>query len=58
MNTLKRTVLFNEHLKSKATMVDFSGTEMPLNYPSGIVEEHLYTRKRPACLMFLIWDDL
>ncbi len=46
MNTLKRTVLFNEHLKLKATMVDFGGWEMPVNYPSGIVEEHLYMRKR------------
>ena len=46
MNTLKRTVLFNEHLKLKANMVDFGGWEMPVNYPSGIVEEHLYTRKR------------
>lgn len=27
-------------------MVDFGGWEMPLNYPSGIIEEHLYTRKR------------
>ncbi|MGE5629890.1 MAG: glycine cleavage system aminomethyltransferase GcvT [Caulobacteraceae bacterium] len=46
MSTLKRTVLFDEHLKLKANMVDFGGWEMPVNYPDGIVEEHLYTRKR------------
>ncbi len=46
METLKRTVLFNEHLRLKATMVDFGGWEMPVNYPGGIVEEHLYTRSK------------
>lgn len=46
MSTLKRTVLFDEHVKLKANMVDFGGWEMPVNYPAGIVEEHLYTRKK------------
>jgi len=46
METLKRTVLYNEHLRLKATMVDFGGWEMPVKYPAGIVEEHLYTRKK------------
>lgn len=43
---LKRTVLFEEHIRLKANMVDFGGWEMPVNYPQGIVEEHLYTRKK------------
>ena len=42
---LKRTVLFEEHVRLQANMVDFGGWEMPVNYPQGIVEEHLYTRK-------------
>ena len=46
MDTLKRTVLFQEHIKLNANMVDFGGWEMPVNYPQGIVEEHLYTRKK------------
>ncbi|KPU45974.1 aminomethyltransferase [Oxobacter pfennigii] len=46
MNTLKRTVLYEEHLSLKASMVDFGGWDMPVNYPAGIVEEHLYTRKK------------
>ncbi len=46
MDTLKRTVLFHEHLRLKANMVDFGGWEMPVNYPAGIVEEHLCTRKK------------
>jgi len=46
MNALKRTVLFDSHVKLGATLVDFGGWEMPVNYPSGMVEEHLYTRKK------------
>ncbi|ATW25457.1 glycine cleavage system aminomethyltransferase GcvT [Candidatus Formimonas warabiya] len=46
METFKRTVLFQEHVRLKATMVDFGGWEMPVHYPAGIVEEHLYTRKK------------
>lgn len=46
MDTLKKTVLYNEHIRLHANMVDFGGWEMPVNYPQGIVEEHLYTRKK------------
>lgn len=46
MDALKRTVLYNRHVDSGAVMVDFGGWEMPLNFPSGMVEEHLYTRKK------------
>ena len=44
MSELKRTQLYEEHLKAGATMVDFGGWEMPIQYPTGIVAEHLYTR--------------
>ncbi|MDR3589383.1 MAG: glycine cleavage system aminomethyltransferase GcvT [Negativicutes bacterium] len=46
MTALKRTVLYDNHLKSGAKMVDFGGWEMPINYKSGIIEEHIYTRKK------------
>lgn len=46
MNALKRTVLYDSHVKLGASLVDFGGWEMPVNYPSGMVEEHLYTRKK------------
>ena len=42
---MKRTPLYEEHLKLGAKMVEFSGWEMPLNYPAGILSEHLATRK-------------
>jgi aminomethyltransferase len=44
MSELKRTVLYDRHVAAKATMVDFGGWEMPIQYPTGIVEEHLSTR--------------
>lgn len=46
MGILKRTVLYDNHIKLKATMVDFGGWEMPVNYAPGMVEEHIYTRKK------------
>ena len=45
MSELKRTPLYDAHVAAGATMVDFGGWEMPIQYPAGIVAEHLYTRK-------------
>ena len=42
---LKRTPLYEEHLRRGARMVDFGGWDMPLQYTS-IIEEHLATRER------------
>ena len=50
MSELKRTQLFDIHVAAGATMVDFGGWEMPVQYPSGIVAEHLYTRS--DCSLF------
>ncbi|MCR5664066.1 MAG: glycine cleavage system aminomethyltransferase GcvT [Oscillospiraceae bacterium] len=44
MSELKRTQLNAIHKAAGATMVDFGGWEMPVQYPTGIVAEHLYTR--------------
>ncbi len=44
MSELKRTQLYQTHVDAGATMVDFGGWEMPVQYPTGIVAEHLYTR--------------
>ena len=45
MNELKRTVFYDRHKGLGAKIVEFGGWEMPVQYPSGIVEEHLATRK-------------
>ena len=45
MSELKRTPLYDAHVAAGGTMVDFGGWEMPIQYPAGIVTEHLYDRK-------------
>ena len=45
MKLMKKTPLNEVHHNLKARMVDFVGWEMPLNYPPGILAEHLTTRK-------------
>jgi len=45
MSKLKRTPLYDAHVAAGGTMVDFGGWEMPIQYSSGIVAEHLYDRK-------------
>ena len=44
MADLKRTVLFDWHVKLGAKMVPFAGYEMPVQYPMGVLKEHLHTR--------------
>ena len=49
MNTaLKRTPLYDAHVKAGARMVPFGGWEMPVQY-SGIVEEHRAVRGAVGC---------
>lgn len=48
MSELKRTALYQAHLDAGATMVDFGGWDMPIQYPDGIVAEHLYCRSHCA----------
>jgi aminomethyltransferase len=41
-----RTILYERHKNLGAQMTEFGGWEMPIQYPTGVVEEHLSTRKR------------
>ncbi|MBV9376409.1 MAG: glycine cleavage system aminomethyltransferase GcvT, partial [Alphaproteobacteria bacterium] len=43
---LKRTPLYAVHREIGAKMVPFAGYEMPVQYPSGILAEHLHTRSQ------------
>lgn len=42
---LKRTPLHGWHIANKGQMVDFAGWEMPVQYTTGVVQEHLGTRR-------------
>src|SRR6185295_7101178 len=43
---LKRTPLFDLHRARGGRMVPFAGYEMPVQYPGGIIAEHLHTRAK------------
>jgi aminomethyltransferase len=45
MGELLGTVLHERHISLGAQMVNFGGWHMPVQYPGGIVEEHLATRR-------------
>nr|MCU0256054.1 hypothetical protein [Vicinamibacterales bacterium] len=46
MSALLRTPLYDRHVALSARMVEFGGWEMPVQYRSGIIGEHLATRNR------------
>ena len=43
---LLRTPLFDLHVSLGAKMVPFAGYEMPVQYPLGVLKEHLWTREK------------
>ncbi|MGE0257840.1 MAG: glycine cleavage system aminomethyltransferase GcvT [Alphaproteobacteria bacterium] len=43
---LRRTPLYDLHRARGARMVAFAGYEMPVQYPAGIIAEHLHTRAK------------
>ena len=42
----RRTGLYDLHLELGARMVPFAGWEMPVQYPMGVMAEHLHTRAK------------
>jgi aminomethyltransferase len=44
MPDLKRTALYELHGELGAKMVPFAGYDMPVQYPLGVMKEHLHTR--------------
>ena len=40
----KKTPLYDLHVELGARMVPFAGYSMPVQYPAGLMAEHLYTR--------------
>jgi aminomethyltransferase len=46
MTTLHRTIFFEQHKKFGAKLAAFGGWEMPIQYPDGILKEHMATRDK------------
>ena len=45
MSELNRTPLYDLHVSLGAKMVPFAGYEMPVQYPDGVMKEHLHCRE-------------
>ncbi len=48
IETLERTALHPQHVGSGAKLVPFASYDMPVQYPSGILAEHNWTRARAS----------
>lgn len=44
--SLSRTALYDFHVAHGAKMVPFAGYEMPVQYPMGVLKEHLWSREK------------
>ena len=61
---IKKTSLNKLHQDNKAKFVEFAGYEMPIQYSSGIIEEHKFTRSNSGIFdvshmgqLFIYGDD-
>ncbi len=46
MSDLNRTVFFDLHTELGGKIVPFAGYEMPVQYPMGVMKEHIHTRTK------------
>ncbi|MBT4766402.1 MAG: glycine cleavage system aminomethyltransferase GcvT, partial [Methylococcales bacterium] len=44
MSELKQIPLYDLHRSLNAKMVTYAGYQMPVQYPTGIIKEHLHCR--------------
>ena len=52
---MKKTPLYNLHQKYGAKFVQFAGYDMPIQYETGIVKEHILHEMRQEYLTYLTW---
>jgi len=64
MTDLKKTALYDMHVALDAKMVPFAGYDMPVQYPMGVLQEHLHTREKAGLFdvshmgqVFLVPED-
>ena len=64
MSEILKTALHTEHVALDAKMVEFAGYDMPVQYPLGVLKEHLHTREKAGLFdvshmgqCFIIADD-
>ncbi len=49
---LERTALFNFHEELGGKMVPFAGYALPVQYPTGVLTEHMHTRTDGCASLF------
>ena len=64
MSDLLKTALHSRHVALGAKMVPFAGYDMPVQYPLGVLKEHLHTREKAGLFdvshmgqVFLVPED-
>lgn len=64
MSEFLKTALHEQHVALGAKMVEFAGYDMPVQYPLGVLKEHLHTREKAGLFdvshmgqCFIIADD-
>lgn len=55
MSELNKTIFYDLHLELGAKMVNFADYYMPVQYQTGIIQEHLHCRSKAGFLIFHIW---
>lgn len=55
---MNRTFLYDVHVALGGRMVDFAGWELPVQYPTGPLEEHKRGVRRRVCSTLTTWDRL
>jgi len=58
MTDLKQTALHARHVALGAKMVPFAGYDMPVQYPLGVLKEHLHTREKAGLFDVPIFNPL
>ena len=51
-----KTPLYEEHVKAGGKVVPFAGYLLPVQYPAGVIKEHMAVRTKAGLLTFPIWE--
>ena len=52
-----KTPLYEEHVKAGGKIVPFAGYLLPVQYPAGVIKEHMAVRTKAGLFDVSIWRD-
>ena len=53
-----KTPLYDCHVAGGGKIVPFAGYLLPVQYPSGVIAEHMAVAPTPGCLTYPTWGKL